>query len=107
MIDFTVTDTKGYLANQGEIDTLILETLADGGKTSTELMAVLYEKGIARAAGNDHLSLAYSPLGAIFRSAVNSLRQRQLVHDSWDRVANGTYERPFRFFRNATVEAPA
>lgn len=97
MQDFSITDEKAYAAVAQQVDGLILAALDEGGKTHLELERVLYENKIGNARDDSSHELAYSSTGAIFRSAVNSLRRRNQIYDSWD--LGRDYERPFRYFR--------
>jgi hypothetical protein len=92
-------DTKGYAKQQDEIDAAILKALENGGKTPYELAGILRQIGVGNAKSGDPVDLVYSTTGAIQRAAVNSLRSRGLIYDSWDTsTAAHRYERPFRFF---------
>jgi len=98
--NFAITDEKAYQPIAPQVDAIILAELSDGGKTPAELMTTLYENRIGSARNNNLLELSHSSTGGIFRSAVNSLRRRKLIYDSWDAVRDGQpYEKPFRYFR--------
>jgi hypothetical protein len=93
----TMLDEKGYCQRQQDIDAAILNALEEGGKTHMELCALLRSTGVGNARSDDQLELSYSMTGAILRAAVNSLRSRGLIYDSWDFGRH--YPKPFRFFK--------
>ena len=94
-----ITDPKGYAADQKRIDYAIIAALAEGPKTQYELSEKLRQIGVGDAKSNDRLEISYSKTGAIGRAAVNSLRSRGLIYDSWDAARNSRqYEKPFRFY---------
>jgi hypothetical protein len=104
MIEYSMIDEKGYAKRQQEIDEAILKLLDDEGegKTPTEIAAAVRALGVGNARSDDRLELSYSTTGAISRSAVNSLRARGLITDSWLRCnMQPTYQRPFRYFKEA------
>jgi len=99
MPSWTILDEKGYCARRDEIDAAIIEACSGDGKTHTELAAMLRQMGVGNARHDDALELSYSMTGGIMRAAVNSLRSRGLIYDSWD--LGREYPRPFRFYRMA------
>jgi hypothetical protein len=99
MPEWTMLDEKGYSKRRDEIDAAITEACSGDGKTYTELSALLRQMGVGNARSDDALELSYSMTGGIVRAAVNSLRSRGLIYDSWD--LGREYPRPFRFYRAA------
>lgn len=99
MPDWTILDEKGYSKRRDEIDAAIIEACSGDGKTHTELTAMLRQMGLGNARSDDPRELSYSMTGGIMRAAVNSLRSRGLIYDSWD--LGREYPRPFRFYRAA------
>jgi hypothetical protein len=100
--DYALTDEKTYAERQQEIDAAILKLLDEGGKTPTEVAAAVRALGIGNARSDDRLELSYSTTGAVTRSAINSLRQRGLITDSWlKNKMQPSYEKPFRFFKES------
>ena len=96
-----LNDWEDYEKQREVINAAILEELAVGGKTHTELAIKLHSIGIGNARSNERIELAYSTTGAILRSALNSLRWAGKIYDSWDTATDRQYEKPFRFFKYA------
>ena len=80
-------DYKGYSEAMKAIDAAILDSLESGGRTAYDLQEILLKIGIGDS----------KTVGGIQRAAMNSLRMRNLIHDSWD-TRSRPYERPFRYF---------
>lgn len=95
----TLTDWQGYTRRQTDIDATILAALANEGKTHAELGAILRAEAVGDAKSDDPMELSYSATGAILRAALNSLRMRGKIYDSWDTATDRNYTKPFRFFR--------
>lgn len=96
----TLADWQGYQRRQKDIDATILAALANEGKTQTELAMILRAECVGDASSDDPMALSYSTTGAILRAALNSLRMRKKIHDSWDEATDRQYPKPFRFFLN-------
>lgn len=93
-------DWQGYARRRDDIDATILAALADGeGKTHAELGAILRANAVGDARSDDPMELSYSSTGAILRTALNALRVRGKIYDSWDTATDRQYSKPFRFFR--------
>jgi hypothetical protein len=98
---YEMLDYAGYQRRQEDIDATILGALADGvGKTHVELQVLLRTECVGNAKTDDPLELCYSSTGAILRTALNSLRMRGLIYDSWDCATDNSYVKPFRYFRH-------
>jgi hypothetical protein len=98
---YEMLDYEGYERRREDIDATILAALADGeGKTHAELGVILRANCVGNAKSDDPLELSYSSTGAILRTALNSLRMRGKIYDSWDTVTDRQYAKPFRFFRH-------
>lgn len=95
-MNFDLTDEKGYSNRKDEIDGALLSALAGGAKSYHELQIILFRMGVGDAKSEDRLTLSYSKTGAICRAAVNSLRIRKKIYDSWD--TENKRESPFRFY---------
>lgn len=95
----TLADWQGYARRQTDIDATILTALKDEGKTHTELAIILRAECVGDAQSDDPMALSYSTTGAILRAALNSLRMRRQIYDSWDTATDNHYDKPFRFFR--------
>jgi hypothetical protein len=95
-----MNDWQGYARRRDDIDATILAALADEGKTHSELGAILRANAVGDARSDDPMELSYSSTGAILRTALNALRARGKIYDSWDTAIDRNYSKPFRFFRH-------
>src|SRR6202042_3470395 len=102
MPSWTILDEKGYCARRDEIDAAIIEACSDDGKTHTELAAMLRQMGLGNARSDDPCKRSKRMKGGIMRAAVNSLRSRSLIYDSWD--LGREYPRPFRFYAHPPMK---
>lgn len=92
---------EDYEKRRDEINAAILSELANEGKTHMELASKLRSIGVGDAKSDDPMELSYSSTGSILRTAVNELRWKGRIYDSWDTATDRNYEKPFRFFRYA------
>lgn len=79
-----LTDHEGYRQQQQLVELCLLTLAArESGMQTFEGYANLFDCGIGNASRRELLAMSYSTTGAIFRAALNDLRQRRMLTDSF------------------------